>query len=95
MGSSVSDVSVDLDVLRDCGRVVLSAATTVAGITELGDVSDDALACADAVAALRMTQLEMHVRAETSAESLRSAGNRPGAAANAVSALDSGMVTAV
>jgi hypothetical protein len=93
--SSAVDVSLDLEVLQDAGRSILTAAASTSKVAHLRDVREDALACPEAVAALNQLQLEQRLRAEIATDALRSAGRRPGTAANAIAGLDAGMVKAV
>lgn len=92
---AVPDVSVDLDVLQDSGRTVLDEAASLPETGEPSYVGDAAVGSSEVAAVLAQVRLEQATRAETIAVSLTAAGRRPIAGANAVDALDCGMVGAV
>lgn len=91
----MADVSVDLHVLQESGRSVLDAATSLPATGAPGHVGDGAVGSTEAAAVLTQVGLEQATRAQTLATTLADAGRRPVAAANAVDALDRGMLGAV
>ena len=84
----MSDVSADLQVLRDTGVTVLAAADSLPALGDPGDVNGTAVGSPEVLTVLMQVGVEQATRAEAVAMALRDASGRPFRAATEIEALD-------